>query len=101
IANEPFTSVVVAYFFPVNVLVAVTLTPGNGTGPAFTVPAMVPPLGSPAGAAGAAGTTGADVWPAGSGASVAGALCTAAGACSFGAACPHALKPNPRLNTVP
>jgi hypothetical protein len=46
-ANEPFISVVVAYFFPVKVFVAVTLTPGNGTGPAFTVPAMVPPLASP------------------------------------------------------
>jgi hypothetical protein len=43
-ANEPFTSVVVAYSFPVNVLVAVTPTPGSGTAPAFTVPVIVPPL---------------------------------------------------------
>jgi hypothetical protein len=49
-ANEPFTSVVVAYFFPVKVFVAVTPTPGNGTTPAFTVPVIVPPLASTAGA---------------------------------------------------
>ena len=49
-ANEPFTSVVVAYFFPVNVLVAVTPTPGSGTAPAVTVPVIVPPLASTDGA---------------------------------------------------
>jgi hypothetical protein len=50
IVNEPFTSVVVAYFFPVKVFVAVTPTPGSGTAPAFTVPVIVPPLASIAGA---------------------------------------------------
>ena len=45
IANAPFISVVVAYFFPVSVFVAVTATPGRGAGPAFTVPVIVPPLG--------------------------------------------------------
>jgi hypothetical protein len=53
IANEPFTSVVVAYFFPVNVFVAVTLTPGSGIAPAFTVPVIVPPVASVAGTSGA------------------------------------------------
>src|SRR5947209_8703077 len=38
-------SVVVAYFLPVRLLVAVTATPGNGVVPAFTVPLMVPPCG--------------------------------------------------------
>jgi hypothetical protein len=46
IANAPFTSVVVAYFFPVSVLLAVTATPGKGTAPAFTVPEIVPPVAS-------------------------------------------------------
>ncbi len=36
-------SVVVAYFLPVSVLVAVTATPGSGTCPDFTVPRIVPP----------------------------------------------------------
>ena len=42
-------SVVVAYFFPVSVLVAVTATPGSGITPLFTVPEMVPPWGTAAG----------------------------------------------------
>ncbi len=45
-ANAPLTSVVVAYFFPVSVFVAVTPTPGSGTAPDFTVPVIVPPLAS-------------------------------------------------------
>jgi hypothetical protein len=49
IVNEPFTSVVVAYFFPVKVFVAVTPTPGSGIAPAFTVPEIVPPVASIAG----------------------------------------------------
>jgi hypothetical protein len=49
-AKEPFTSVVVAYFFPVTVLVAVMPTPGSGTAPAFTVPVIFPPLVSTAAA---------------------------------------------------
>src|SRR5258706_15879406 len=63
VANEPFTSVVVAYFFPVNVFVAVTATPGNGPAPAFTVPVIVPPLASAADAG--ATVAGAVVCPAG------------------------------------
>src|ERR1035441_9203305 len=53
----PSMSVVVAYFFPVRGLVAVTATPGSGTPLAFTVPRMVPPCA----ASGAAGATGAAV----------------------------------------
>jgi hypothetical protein len=49
IVNQPFTSVVVAYFFPVKVFVAVTPTPGSGIAPAFTVPEIVPPVASIAG----------------------------------------------------
>src|ERR1700733_9691095 len=49
----PSASVVVAYFLPVSVLVAVTATPGSGTPPAFTVPLMLPPCGA-AGAVGVA-----------------------------------------------
>ena len=45
----PFMSVVVEYFLPVRVLVAVMLTPGRGTAPDFTCPRMVPPLTSAAG----------------------------------------------------
>ncbi len=36
--------VVVAYFFPVKVLVAVMATPGRGTTPVLTVPWIVPPM---------------------------------------------------------
>jgi hypothetical protein len=56
IANAPFTSVVVAYFFPVSVLLAVTATPGNGTAPAFTVPEIAPPFASLAAGVVAVGT---------------------------------------------
>jgi hypothetical protein len=45
-ANAPFTSVVVVYFLPLNVLVAVTATPGKDTVPALIVPVIVPPLAS-------------------------------------------------------
>src|SRR5437763_9182810 len=71
--KEPFTSVVVAYFFPVKVLLAVTATPGKGTAPAFTVPLMVPPFasaavagavaGAGAGVRGAVVCAGGGVWP--------------------------------------
>src|ERR1039458_741472 len=97
----PSMSVVVAYFFPVRVVVAVTATPGNGTPLAFTVPRMVPPCAS-TGAAGAAavaagaavagadGAAGAVVAGA-AGAAVAGAagaaVAGAAGVCSAAGAC--------------
>src|SRR4051794_3962760 len=69
--KEPFTSVVVAYFFPVKVFVAVTATPGRGTAPAFTVPLMVPPFASAVGAGAVAGAgvggavvcAGGGAWP--------------------------------------
>jgi hypothetical protein len=55
IANIPLVSVVVAYFLPVSVLVAVTETPGRGICPAFTVPRIVPPSITVAVATGAEG----------------------------------------------
>src|SRR5450631_296934 len=54
----PFTSLVVENFFPVRVLVAVTLTPGSGTEPDFTCPRIVPPFTS----ATAVGAEGKFVW---------------------------------------
>jgi hypothetical protein len=64
-ANEPFASVVVAYFFPVNVFVAVTATPGSGTTPAFTVPVIVPPLASTEAAGAGLASTGVVACPGG------------------------------------
>src|ERR1019366_3517854 len=107
----PSMSVVVAFFFPVRVVVAVTATPGNGTPLAFTVPRMVPPCAS-TGAAGAAGAgaavAGADgaagVAVAGAaGAAVAGAAgaCSAAGACVVAApvSCARAVAPESPAQT--
>src|ERR1035437_2590853 len=71
----PSMSVVVAYFFPVRVLVAVTATPGSETALAFTVPRIVPPSATGAAVAGAAGA----------GAGVAAGACTVAGAAAAGA----------------
>src|ERR1039458_7648559 len=117
----PSMSVVVAYFFPVRVVVAVTATPGNGTPLAFTVPRMVPPCAS-TGAAGAAavaagaavagadgaagavvaGAAGAAVAGA-AGAAVAGAagVCSAAGACVVAApvSCARAVAPKSPAQT--
>src|ERR1035438_9354636 len=118
----PSMSVVVAYFFPVRVVVAVTATPGNGTPLAFTVPRMVPPCASTGaagaaaaeaavagadGAAGAAvaGAAGAAVAGA-AGAAVAGAagtagVCSAAGACVVAApvSCARAVAPKSAAQT--
>src|ERR1035438_2126995 len=104
----PSMSVVVAYFFPVRVVVAVTATPGNGTPLAFTVPRMVPPC-TPTGAAGAAAAEAAVAGADGAGgaaaagaagAAVAGAagtagVCSAAGACVVAApvSCARAVAP--------
>ena len=82
-ANEPFTSVVVAYFFPVSVLVAVTPTPGSGTAPAFTVPVIVPPLASTAVVGAGAGEAGAVVV-----------------VCPVGAACPQIVPTIIRLTAI-
>jgi hypothetical protein len=51
-------SVVVAYFLPVSVLVAVTDTPGSGTVPLFTLPEIVPPCAAAGAACVAAGSAG-------------------------------------------
>ena len=76
-------SVVVAYFFPVSVLVAVTATPGRGTPLAFTVPWMVPPCGSAA----TTGATATDARAGGAaGVCAAGADGAAVGACGAGVA---------------
>lgn len=58
--NAPVMSVVVVYFLPVRVLVAVTLTPGKGVPPAFTLPRMVPPVMVPAVVAPVASAAGTD-----------------------------------------
>ena len=99
-------SVVVAYFFPVRVVVAVTATPGNGTPLAFTVPRMVPPCASTGAAgaavAGATGAAGAAVAGA-AGAAAAGAagVCSAAGACVVAApvSCARAVAPKSPAQT--
>src|ERR1035438_9155897 len=102
----PSMSVVVAYFFPVRVVVAVTATPGNGTPLAFTVPRMVPPCASTGAAgaavAGATGAAGAAVAGA-AGAAAAGAagVCSAAGACVVAApvSCARAVAPKSPAQT--
>jgi hypothetical protein len=77
-------SVMVAYRWPVSVLVATMLTPGNGTVPAFTVPWTEPP------AAGAE-VVGAEAAGAGlAGAELAVAGCAVDGAVDGAADCPAA-----------
>src|ERR1035438_887343 len=95
----PSMSVVVAYFFPVRVVVAVTATPGNGTPLAFTVPRMVPPCAS-TGAAGAVGAAGAAVAGAAGAAGIAGA-CSATGACVVAApvSCARVVAPESPAQT--
>src|SRR5450631_4085095 len=66
----PFASVVVEYFLPVRVLVAVMLTPGSGTEPDLTCPRMVPPLTSAEGVG-----AGGEVGCARAGDGAAGAVC--------------------------
>src|ERR1700677_571205 len=72
-------SVMVAYRWPVRVLVATMLTPGSGTLPAFTVPCTSPPATVPdTGVDGADGLLGA-VLEGGAAGSAAGEDCAPAG----------------------
>src|ERR1017187_3766210 len=97
----PSMSVVVAYFFPVRVLVAVTATPGSGIPLAFTVPRMVPPCAASGAAGGVA--AGAAVAGAAGAAAAAGAagVCSAAGACAVAApvSCARAVAPKSPAQT--
>src|SRR3569833_1953268 len=85
-------SVVVAYFFPVSVLVAVTATPGSGVSPALTVPLIAPPWAAAVVDVCAVGTT---VCAGAAGAGAPSAACAfAACTVSIAATAMTALKPS-------